>query len=540
MKAESNSWFRLYWFGGALRKDGKAGNAQLKRFTAELKLPHKDRRDIEGPRKALIYYAYQLVHSLYRSEQITLNYREDKAMAMIQVKCSNCGANLQMDDSNKTAVCSHCGSTYYRESTPLSINIENINVGSLADVKNNNGLYFSENQQQYAVPFSIDERQVKAGFLNRLMLFDNVPLDVAYDSKIISIDKVYYPVAFMDVVAEADWQATSIWEHEEKYQVAEDIIVYVDRYGKEHKSPGTDTVVRNGTDVSHPQWKPVSKTIYKTKKRTVIDSTQQTSGHLPSTPLCFKIWMGPDPGSKLSTTMVSWIDLDSDCLEVDDSYLNDFFIPEMGRTKDEAIELVTKKADESMYGLAREEVPGNRFEDFRGSSQVNSICMTTRYLCAYHIVFEYKSMKYDYYTSGEDKDYYYLPDHPIDQSFDDWLNGVDKYIKDSKSIKTALIITEVISIIVYILVLFPLSIVSGSIALKVVLFLISLIAVIGSIVARKKWINKRIASTEGIKADFISKLNSVKGMITELIQNDSIPDESKAESIKALIRDNGF
>lgn len=284
----------------------------------------------------------------------------------------------------------------------------------------------------------------------------------------------------------------------------------------------------------------IPKLSVKNQKRTVIDSTQQTSGHLPSTPFCFKIWMGPDPGSKLSTTMDSWIDLDSDCLEVDDSYLNDFFIPEMGRTKDEAIELVTKKADESMYGLAREEVPGNRFEDFRGSSQVNSICMTTRYLCAYHIVFEYKSMKYDYYTSGEDKDYYYLPDHPIDQSFDDWLNGVDKYIKDSKSIKTALIITEVISIIVYILVFFPLSIVSGSIALKVVLFLISLIAVIGSIVARKKWINKRIASTEGLKDNFISKLNSVKGMITELIQNDSIPDESKAESIKALIRDNGF
>ncbi len=57
MKAESNSWFRHYCFGGALRKDGKAGDAQFKRFTAGLKLPHKDMRDIEGPRKALIYYA---------------------------------------------------------------------------------------------------------------------------------------------------------------------------------------------------------------------------------------------------------------------------------------------------------------------------------------------------------------------------------------------------------------------------------------------------------------------------------------------------
>jgi len=62
-------------------------------------------------------------------------------MPMISAKCTNCGANLNVDNSKDAAICPFCGSTYVAEKainnyyTTNNINAATVNVlGASADV----------------------------------------------------------------------------------------------------------------------------------------------------------------------------------------------------------------------------------------------------------------------------------------------------------------------------------------------------------------------------------------------------------------------
>ena len=86
--------------------------------------------------------------------------------------------------------------------------------------------------------FLRDEEQIKQDWLCLLMKDEKAPLDVSYRARLIKIVKEYYPIAVFSVTCEAEWQATSYWEHVEEYQVAREETVYIDYQGKEHKSSG--------------------------------------------------------------------------------------------------------------------------------------------------------------------------------------------------------------------------------------------------------------------------------------------------------------
>lgn len=47
-------------------------------------------------------------------------------MGLIKAKCSNCGANLNIDNHSKTGICDHCGASYITEDVIIN-NITNIN-----------------------------------------------------------------------------------------------------------------------------------------------------------------------------------------------------------------------------------------------------------------------------------------------------------------------------------------------------------------------------------------------------------------------------
>lgn len=48
-------------------------------------------------------------------------------MALIKAKCSNCGANLKVNNQNKTGICDHCGASYITEDVVVN-NITNIKI----------------------------------------------------------------------------------------------------------------------------------------------------------------------------------------------------------------------------------------------------------------------------------------------------------------------------------------------------------------------------------------------------------------------------
>lgn len=67
-----------------------------------------------------------------------------------------------------------------------------------------------------ATKFLRDEAQIKQDWLCLLMKDENAPLDVTYEANLLKIEREYYPIAFFDVTCEADWNATSYWEHVEE------------------------------------------------------------------------------------------------------------------------------------------------------------------------------------------------------------------------------------------------------------------------------------------------------------------------------------
>ena len=47
-------------------------------------------------------------------------------MGLVKAKCTNCGANLKVDNHTKTGICNHCGATFLTEDVIIN-NITNIN-----------------------------------------------------------------------------------------------------------------------------------------------------------------------------------------------------------------------------------------------------------------------------------------------------------------------------------------------------------------------------------------------------------------------------
>ena len=48
-------------------------------------------------------------------------------MALVEAKCSNCGANLKVDNENKSGVCEHCGAKFITNDIIIN-NITNTNT----------------------------------------------------------------------------------------------------------------------------------------------------------------------------------------------------------------------------------------------------------------------------------------------------------------------------------------------------------------------------------------------------------------------------
>ncbi|MBQ8844638.1 MAG: hypothetical protein IJ008_01320 [Clostridia bacterium] len=53
-------------------------------------------------------------------------------MALIKAKCTNCGANIKVDNASKGGICTHCGTSYITEDVIVN-NITNINISENID-----------------------------------------------------------------------------------------------------------------------------------------------------------------------------------------------------------------------------------------------------------------------------------------------------------------------------------------------------------------------------------------------------------------------
>ena len=384
--------------------------------------------------------------------------------------------------------------------------------------------------------FLRDEEQIKQDWLCLLMKDEKAPLDVSYRARLIKIVKEYYPIAVFSVTCEAEWQATSYWEHVEEYQVAREETVYIDYQGKEHKSSGRDVEVRNGRTIDHFR-KPMTRTVYDTKRRTVIDNVQQTYGVVD--PICFseRIWTGK------GQSLINWIDRfdDSQLMKVKQDYFNDFQLIHEKISADSAKAQAENMGQNDISVVASRDVPGNRYENLSVRSNILDVSRKTYFLGVYHFFYEYEGKEYDCLMSGGNSiDDAVLGEHLVDNSIKERLEKIQSEIKENRKKKNWFLFGMIaISILIFFFALLAMSLSIVGEGLGVSLFFLLILGgglafCIYEFILAIRRRNKATAEMETLNADNAN----LKQKIYDLIQNDSISEEEKKKTIAQWLKDN--
>lgn len=280
--------------------------------------------------------------------------------------------------------------------------------------------------EQLATAFKRSEEEAKAQWLRLLTDDGNVPIDVAFRSTC-EIKKEYYPYAEFHIRCKGKWSATSIWEHEEEYQVAREETVYIDYQGKEHKDAGYDREwdSRRQDDVKRYR-QPMSRTVYETKTKTVIDQTLRTSDSVG--PLDLKEY---EPLCDIPS--LAWVNgfSSDDFVKVTEGFFDGYDLITPTVSDDEAEREAQNEAVYDTAAYAKRDVPGDRYEDFYlDRFSVESCQQIDCYLAVFHIIYQYDGDTYHCYLSGsaEEGDYLF-GQKPVDESIKERAEMLEKQVE---------------------------------------------------------------------------------------------------------------
>lgn len=280
--------------------------------------------------------------------------------------------------------------------------------------------------EQLATTFKKSEEEAKSQWLRLLTDDGNVPIDVAFRSTY-EIKKEYYPYAEFHIRCKGKWSATSIWEHEEECQVAREETVYIDYMGKEHKDAGHDNEIINGKAVTRYR-QPMSRTVYETKTKTVIDQTSRTSGDVG--PLNLKEYE-----SLCDMPSLAWVNgfSSDDFVKVAEGFFDGYDLITPTVSDDEAEREAQNEAVYDTAAYAKRDVPGDRYEDFYlDRFSVESCQQIDCYLAVFHVIYQYDGETYHCYLSGSnEEDDYLFGQKPIDESIKERAETLDKQVEKS-------------------------------------------------------------------------------------------------------------
>ena len=369
--------------------------------------------------------------------------------------------------------------------------------------------------------FTKDERQARQDCVCSIMKDENAPLDIAYKINISKVQREYYPCDVFGITCEGSWTGTSIWEHEEEYQVAKDVIVYIDHNGKEHRSQSYETVVTNGHS-RRVQMRPVSKTEYETKKRVIIDNTEQTSGYIERTKVTQPIWTGPLCKGQ---DLIEWID-ESRIKTIGIDELNDGVVI----SEDISHEVACRQAKEKVKGRvgrhALSQAPGNRCENFEATIDYLEIEQATVYVGVYHVFYDYNGKEYDCFIGGDEGMGHLLGEYPIDENLKSQNTVLEKQDYKQYMNRFWFLIGAFVAFLATAYSLMFSSVVVFPIACTAFVFFII------KFLDAKKYYRK----LEDAKNSISTGNSNIKDRIFKYIQDDSIsPDEKKGTIEKWLL-----
>ncbi|WP_026503993.1 YARHG domain-containing protein [Butyrivibrio sp. NC3005] len=386
--------------------------------------------------------------------------------------------------------------------------------------------------QLLAAEFITDEEQIKQDLLCYLISKDNAPIDVAYGVEITKVEKEYFPHAIFHINCGADWNATSIWEHQETYQVAHQVTVYIDYRGREHNRNGSDREITANGSV-YRERKPLSKTVYEDKKRVVTDNVQQTSGHIGPREYAVKIGTVT---SEIADTVMKWADnyASDKFIEVNDEYFSNYNRIAENLTFDEAEDQAITKAFSKLGSDARYDIPGNRYEKFTLSGHdIRGVKRQTLFLSVYHIFYKYKGKQFECYMSSDGcKDDVIVSNYPTEESIDEkhlkYKEEIEKKKKSHSKWKTASGVLIGVGTLLMLISLFG----GGStwIIAAIVAYLIGLIYLY--LCQRDK---KEFERIEERLQSFDDNNSKIKEKIYSIIQDDRLNEEERKQSVKELV-----
>lgn len=272
-------------------------------------------------------------------------------------------------------------------------------------------------------PFSLPEQEVGNRFLTFIIEGDNTPLDVAQEAKITQVKKLFYPIRCFTVGYTAQWSATSVWEHKEKYTVSETKTIYIDYKGEEHDRPGFDHLDRRGREVAsissdaiRRSWTPQQKVIQVPKTRTVVDNKERTQGdigdHCTFQPIITYL--------KADESFAQWVGgflKEGDYKSYQESLVAGSEVQDLIETDAFARDQARANASSLARSCCRREVPGNRFEEFSCDVYLDQDCpMEVVLIPIYRITYTYQDDEYVCWLGGKANSNFFYARKPQDET----------------------------------------------------------------------------------------------------------------------------
>ena len=326
--------------------------------------------------------------------------------------------------------------------------------------------------------------------------------------------------------------------------------VYVDYQGKEHKDSGYDTeyIGNHGNVITKKHYRqPMSRTEYETKKKTVVDNIEQTSGYVDPKSFTEKVFTA---NSNCAQQILGWMGHfnNTHLIEVNDDYFKDYTVIPETVSRSSAQASAEKMARNDIGNVASRQVPGDRYEGLSVSSSILDVQRKTVYIGVYHIFYEYEGKNYNCLMCAGDKvEDVVLGEHPIDDSIKARHESLQEEIsKNGFFSRRTLFLYGAIILTINCFSVIPGMFFSGvgtdtsysglAIVLKI---LVSILLVAADAFCIHKYVSmkKEQKRAKAEKESFKESNEFLKKKIYELIQDDSIPEEGKKETIEGWIND---
>lgn len=391
----------------------------------------------------------------------------------------------------------------------------------------------SNNILQKVIPFSIDEAEARKNFLDFIIQGDNTPIDAACSSVITTIEKRYYPVRCFFITYSADWNATSIWEHDEKYTDYQIKTVYIDYHGREHNSPGTDTEFKNGHSYQH-QRRYTQKTIPVTKHKTVVDHIERTDGGIRNNSFQ-KIYLNEEGKTgQMAKWLEGFIKQENYPRETGKAE-SDSKIQPLYQTEEYAWQAILPQVKELALHDCEEEIPGSRYED---------LCVT-HFLCeydvemvlipTYYVAYSYGDAQYECWLSGIKGTEFYYVSKPQDADVATWNKEISERVSEARRKRFKYGACAVLGALASMYIIpFCLTVSFGNNIpnLLAVLLTITCDIVIGLLFYKYFQLVKEL---ENAKASFLSNSANKRKAIAEVVKNDVLTAEQQQEEIQRIL-----